>query len=70
MNLQSIIVIAIVIICILYVGHHIINYFKSVKKGENPCASCPSGCELHQIIEKKKQRCIQNSVKKNKNRRK
>lgn len=66
MNLQDIIVIAIVFICVLYVGRHIMNYFRAAQKGENPCAGCASGCDLKRLMDEKKRDRAKNNRKKKK----
>lgn len=67
MSLQEIIVIAIVFFCVNYVGIRIVNYFRNVKSGKNPCASCTSGCELQRMLEEKKEKCSKIQQKPNKN---
>lgn len=57
MSLQEIIVIAIVFFCVNYIGIRVVNYFRNIKQGKNPCATCTSGCELKRMYEEKKEEC-------------
>lgn len=40
-----------------------LSFFRRVKENDNPCASCASGCELKDMMEKKQKEC--SSKKKN-----
>jgi hypothetical protein len=57
MSLQELIVSAIVFFCVFYVGNRIVLFFRNSNNNENPCSSCTSGCELRDMMEKKKQQC-------------
>jgi len=57
MSLQELIVSAIVFFCVFYVGNRIVLFFRNSNNNENPCANCTSGCELRDMMEKKKQQC-------------
>lgn len=67
MNLQDILVIVIVIVCILYAGIRMTKYFRSVRKGDNPCENCVSGCDLRRMMNEKQKECSKNNRKSNKN---
>lgn len=65
MSLQEIIVIAIVFFCVNYVGVRLLNYFRSIKNNDNPCAGC-SGCDLRRMMDQKKKECKEKNPKENK----
>ncbi len=64
MSLQEIIVLVIVLFCVFYVGKHIAFYFKNANSNKNPCDSCSSGCELRNMMNKKKEECKKPTTKK------
>lgn len=67
MSLQELIVSAIVFFCVFYVGNRIVNFFKGANRNDNPCANCTTGCELRDLMEKKKQICREEQKSKRKN---
>lgn len=54
---QECVVILLVVLCILRMGFSIRTFIKGMKKNNNPCSSCISGCELKNQLDKKKQSC-------------
>lgn len=67
MSLQEVIVSAIVFFCVFYVGNRIVIFFKGANQNENPCANCTTGCELRDLMEKKKKQCREEKKTKKKN---
>lgn len=60
MDYQDIIVILVGIGCLLWIGVRIYRSFKSVGENGDPCANCPTGCELHQKLQEKRRTCEKN----------
>ena len=56
-NWQEWVVGIVVVACLLYVLLGIYRFFCKVRKKDNPCASCISGCELKHLLEQKKEEC-------------
>jgi hypothetical protein len=56
MNTQNLIVGILVVLCIAYIVYR--SYRK--KKDKDPCANCPTGCELHDMIQEKQKTCKRN----------
>ncbi len=46
-----------IVLCVVRVAYGILRFFRRAKSGENPCASCASGCELKRQLDKKQQEC-------------
>lgn len=59
MELQEIIVFAVLFLCIGWVGTRIYQSFKKISEGESPCSSCTTECSL-------KHKSMQNRAKKKK----
>ena len=57
---QEWVVILLVVICVVRIGYAVRSFFYRAKKNENPCASCVSGCELKNQLDKKKLECKEN----------
>ena len=57
MDFQQIIVILIGIGCLAWVGIRIYRTFNGIKDGNDPCAGCPTGCELHRQLREKRRHC-------------
>lgn len=57
MTVQELIVALIVFLCVAEVIRRTLNFFRSAKSGDNPCANCVGGCDLKKIIDEKKQNC-------------
>lgn len=66
MDYQDIIVILVGIGCLLWIGVRIYRSFKSVGGNGDPCANCPTGCELHQKLQEKRRTCEKKSRRKQK----
>lgn len=56
-----------VVLCIARVIYGIILFFRRARKRENPCDSCVSGCELKDMMEKKRKACGAEKKNKKKN---
>jgi hypothetical protein len=54
MNTQEMAVFALVLLCLCYVLYRI---FGKKKKGGSPCDNCSTGCELHNMMLKKREEC-------------
>ena len=61
MEVQQIIVIATVCLCVLYAGIRILHWFNRIDQGGNPCEHCRSDCALKGMRPKdskeKKEKC-------------
>lgn len=66
MELQQIIVIAIVCLCTIWISIRIFQYFKRIKNNSNPCECCNSDCAMKSMHNKPKCGCekMQKSEKK------
>ena len=63
MNWQEWVVGLLIVLCVARILYGIYLFFRRVKENDNPCASCASGCELKDMMEKKQKEC--SSKKKN-----
>lgn len=66
MSTQEIIVYLVVLGCAGWIISHIFSFVKKTKKGESPCDSCASGCELRDQFKQKQMQCDNEVNKKNK----
>ena len=57
MELQQIIVIAIVCLCTIWISIRIFQYFKRIKNNSNPCECCNSDCAMKSMHNKPKCGC-------------
>ena len=57
MNWQEWVVGLLIILCVARILYGIYVFFRRVKENDNPCASCASGCELKDMMEKKRKEC-------------
>ncbi len=48
----------IVLLCLARVAWGIWLFFRRVEKNENACDSCVSGCDLRDMLEKKRSECV------------
>ncbi len=62
---QQVVVIILLILCIIRIGRSIYTFFRKTNDKANPCDTCPTGCELKDMIDKKRTEC-NNSRKQNK----
>ena len=60
-NWQEWVVGVLIVLCIARVIYGIYVFFRRTRESANPCDSCVSGCELKDVMEKKRNEC---SVKK------
>ena len=67
MELQQIIVIAIVCLCTIWISIRIFQYFKRIKNNSNPCECCSSDCAMKSMQNKPKYGCEKNAEKVRKN---
>ena len=63
-NWQDWVVGVLVVLCIARVIYGIFRFFRRTRENQNPCDSCVSGCELKDMMDKKRGEC---DVKKNTN---
>lgn len=63
MELQQIIVIAIVCLCTIWISIRIFQYFKRIKNNSNPCECCNSDCAMKSMHNKPKCGCEKNAEK-------
>ena len=59
-NWQDWVVGVLVVLCIARVIYGIFRFFRRTRENQNPCDSCVSGCELKDMMDKK--RGLQNRV--------
>lgn len=46
-----------IVLCIARVVYGVFLFFRRTKEKKNPCATCVSGCELKDMLEKKRREC-------------
>lgn len=46
-----------IILCVARIIYGTFLFFRRVRKGDNPCESCVSGCELKRMLDEKKHDC-------------
>ena len=56
-NWQEWVVGVLVVLCIARVVYGIFLFFRRTRENQNPCDSCVSGCELKDMMEKKRREC-------------
>ena len=56
-NWQEWVVGVLIVLCIARVIYGIYLFFRRTRESENPCDSCVSGCDLKDMMEKKRQEC-------------
>ena len=56
-NWQEWVVGVLVVLCITRVVYGIFLFFRRTRENQNPCDSCVSGCELKDMMEKKRREC-------------
>ncbi|WP_455666904.1 hypothetical protein [Phocaeicola sp.] len=61
MELQQIIVIAIVSLCAVWAGVRIFQYFRRIENNGNPCEGCNSSCAMKSMHNKTKCDCEKNA---------
>ena len=54
-NWQEWVVGVLVVLCIARIIYGIFLFFRRTRESENPCDSCVSGCDLKDMMEKKRQ---------------
>lgn len=57
MDTQEIIVYLIVLGCVGWILSHLFSFVKRTNKGESPCDSCATGCELRDLYKAKQLEC-------------
>ena len=53
-NWQEWVVGVLVVLCIARIIYGIFLFFRHTRENKNPCDSCVSGCELKDMLEKKR----------------
>ena len=56
-NWQEWVVGVLVVLCIARIIYGIFLFFRRTRENKNPCDSCVSGCELKDMLEKKRKEC-------------
>ena len=56
-NWQSWVVGVLVVACIARMIYGILLFFRRAKENKNPCSTCVTGCELKDIVERKRMEC-------------
>ena len=64
MELQQIIVIAIVCLCTIWISIRIFQYFKRIKNNSNPCECCSSDCAMKSMPNYDRDRVHTSDIKK------
>ena len=57
-NWQEWVVGVLVVLCIARIIYGIFLFFRRTRENKNPCDSCVSGCELKDMLEKKRKECV------------
>lgn len=65
-NWQEWIVGILIVFCIIRMIYGVFRFFRRVKEKKNPCETCVSGCELKDMMEKKRKECKQGQKSMNK----
>lgn len=55
--MQELIVFIVIAVVIFFVGRNIMQSFKALNKGENPCSTCMSDCKIKEVQKEKQQNC-------------
>lgn len=55
---QEWVVALLLLLCAVRVGQGVFTFFKHSSQSKNPCDSCVSGCELRDLLERKRQTCL------------
>lgn len=58
-NWQEWIALALVALCVLRMLYGFLQFFRRARKSQSPCDSCVSGCELKDMLDKKRQECVE-----------
>ncbi|MBB4043557.1 hypothetical protein [Bacteroides reticulotermitis] len=56
-NWQEWVVLVLVALCVLRILYGFLLFFRRARKSKNPCDSCVSGCELKDMMDKKRHEC-------------
>ena len=56
-NWQDWVVGVLVVLCIARVIYGIFRFFRRTRENQNPCDSCVSGCEIKDMMDKKRGEC-------------
>ncbi|TYK33067.1 hypothetical protein [Bacteroides pyogenes] len=56
-NWQEWVVGIIVLFCIIRVLYGVFLFFRRAEANKNPCSTCVTGCELKELMEKKRNEC-------------
>lgn len=46
-----------VVLCAFRIIYSVFVFFRRTKENKNPCATCVSGCDLKDMMEKKREEC-------------
>ena len=67
MNWQQCVVAILLLLCVVRIGWGIYSFFQRAKSNGNPCENCVTGCELKQLLDKKRAECrnVQKDIKRN-----
>ena len=57
MHWQEWIVALLVLLCTARIGMNVISFFRSSGKKNSPCDSCPTGCEIKRLYDRKRMEC-------------
>nr|DAT27628.1 MAG TPA: FeoB-associated Cys-rich membrane protein [Caudoviricetes sp.] len=56
-NWQQWVVIILLLLCAIRVAKGIYSFVHKTNKKVNPCDTCPTGCELKSLLDKKRAEC-------------
>ena len=56
-NWQQWAVAVLLLLCIIRIGWKTYTFFRQTKGNGNPCANCVTGCDLKQLMDKKRAEC-------------
>lgn len=54
---QGIVVALLLLGSLVYVGYKLYLFFRGIRKNDNPCENCVSGCELRDMMARKRKEC-------------
>ncbi|WP_291529251.1 hypothetical protein [Bacteroides sp. UBA939] len=56
-NWQQWVVAILLLLCVVRIGWASYAFFRRMKKKDNPCANCVTGCEIKKLMDEKRAEC-------------
>ncbi|NCC10283.1 MAG: hypothetical protein EOM31_07205 [Bacteroidia bacterium] len=63
---QEIVVALLLLGSLVYAGYKLYLFFRGIRKNDNPCENCVSGCELRDMMDKRRKECGEKAKKEKK----